>query len=456
MSETAARQCDRVLPAVPYRQWVLSLPWELRLPVARDPALLNAVSRVFFEELRAWLRASAGAVPGARVEAAAVTNVQRFGGSLNLNPHLHVLVADGVFVCRDDGSTPAFVATAAPTRDDLRSVIARVVERLQVIARRRARLAVATEAERSDDAMEGLRRAAGGRGTFARVDEGRARRGDEDDGGAMAPMRLSSRGLVAELDGFNLHAGVCVAADDRDALERLCRYMARPAVASGRVSVLPDGNVAYRVKSPRSAGATHRVMTPMEFMARLSALTPPPRTPLVRYHGVLAPNSPWRVAVVPLPPGAAEVGDEAEATATEREGVGGRREAPTKRARIDWARLLWRVWGVDALKCPACDGRMKMIAAITERGGIVRILEHLGASTGGAADEASARRAVIGGEGGRGLAGHRQLRCWTVRAVVCLTTARAGGMGRWNRPRRRPGNSWQRSRDGVLLIMGSL
>ena len=57
------------------------------------------------------------------------------------------------------------------------------------------------------------------------------------------------------------------------------------------------------------------------------------------------------------------------------------REAPTKRARIDWARLLWRVWGVDALRCPACDGRTKMIAAVTERVGIVRILEHLGVST---------------------------------------------------------------------------
>jgi len=56
------------------------------------------------------------------------------------------------------------------------------------------------------------------------------------------------------LGGFNLHAGVRVEADDRDALERLCRYMARPAVATGRVSVLPDANLAYRVKSPRSAG----------------------------------------------------------------------------------------------------------------------------------------------------------------------------------------------------------
>jgi len=42
---------------------------------------------------------------------------------------------------------------------------------------------------------------------------------------------------------------------------------------------------------------------------------------------------------------------------------------------------------------------MKMIAAITERVGIVRILEHHGRLDRGAADEASARRALIGGGG---------------------------------------------------------
>jgi len=205
---------------------------------------------------------------------------------------------------------------------------------------------------------------------------------------------MRSHGLVAEVEGFKLHVGVCVAGDDRTALERLCRYMARPAVASGQVSVLPDGNVAYRVRSPRSAGATHRVMTPMEFMARLSALVPPPRSPLVRYQGVLAPNSPWRVAVVPLPPAEEwrPCGATSAPRATPSDGVNARRpqieakgdgagRAPTPSARIEWARLLWRVWSVDALKCPGCGGRMKMIAALTERAGIVRILEHLGVST---------------------------------------------------------------------------
>jgi hypothetical protein len=266
------------------------------------------------------------------------------GTALNLNPHLHVLVADGVFVCRDDGSSPEFMATPAPTSDDLRGVIARVIARLETIARRRGHRDPAAAGSLDEDGMERLRRAAGGRGTFARIDEKGAREDDKEKHAAAA-LRLSSHGLVAEMGGFNLHAGVRVEADDRDALERLCRYMARPAVATGRVSVLPDGNVAYRVKSPRSGAATHRVMTPMEFMARLAALVPPPRTPLVRYHGVLAPNSPWRVAVVPLPPVAEKCGEGAGKTAAEAAGGVGGPETPTKRSRIDWARLLWRVEG---------------------------------------------------------------------------------------------------------------
>ncbi|MFO0629891.1 MAG: transposase [Polyangiales bacterium] len=46
---------------------------------------------------------------------------------------------------------------------------------------------------------------------------------------------------------------------------------------------LEDGGVAYRLKQPRQGGETHRVMTGQEFMARLVALIPPPRSPLVRY-----------------------------------------------------------------------------------------------------------------------------------------------------------------------------
>ncbi|XXX36671.1 transposase [Sorangium sp. So ce117] len=89
-----------------------------------------------------------------------------------------------------------------------------------------------------------------------------------------------------------------IAADDggrRPARERLVRYCSRPAFALDRIELLPDGRIAYLLKTPRR-GRTLRVMNPMEFMARLAALIPPPKIPLVRYHGVFAPRSSWRCA----------------------------------------------------------------------------------------------------------------------------------------------------------------
>jgi hypothetical protein len=52
--------------------------------------------------------------------------------------------------------------------------------------------------------------------------------------------------LRAWSEGFSLHAGVVIAEHDRDALERLCRYGARPAFAQERLSWTDDGRIAYR------------------------------------------------------------------------------------------------------------------------------------------------------------------------------------------------------------------
>src|SRR5581483_180296 len=106
---------------------------------------------------------------------------------------------------------------------------------------------------------------------------------------------------AASHEGFNLHAGVRIAADDDLGRERLCRYGARPALATSRFRRLRDGRVAYRVKYADKGRAKHRIMTPVELLARISALIPPPRYPLVRYHGVLAPASKWRASIVPRP-----------------------------------------------------------------------------------------------------------------------------------------------------------
>ncbi|XXX71018.1 transposase [Sorangium sp. So ce128] len=98
-----------------------------------------------------------------------------------------------------------------------------------------------------------------------------------------------------------MHCAVRIAADDDQGRERLVRYCTRPAFALDRIELLPDGRIAYLMKIPRR-GRTHRVMNPLEFRARLAALIPPPKIPLVRYHGVFAPRSSWRSLVTPKPP----------------------------------------------------------------------------------------------------------------------------------------------------------
>jgi hypothetical protein len=59
--------------------------------------------------------------------------------------------------------------------------------------------------------------------------------------------------------------------------------------------------------------------------------------------------------------------------------LGGELYAATPR--IDWARLLRRSMDVDALKCPRCDGRLRVLAIITEREPVTRIPMHLGLPT---------------------------------------------------------------------------
>jgi len=48
------------------------------------------------------------------------------------------------------------------------------------------------------------------------------------------PLLQPSKPFLATADGFSLHAGVAAGADERTKVERLCRYLARPAIATGR------------------------------------------------------------------------------------------------------------------------------------------------------------------------------------------------------------------------------
>ena len=91
---------DHVFPDVPVRQWVLSLPYRLRYRLAWDHDLCRAVVAVSMRAVLGWLRSRARLDDVADGRGGAVAIVQRFGGALNLNVHVHALVLDGVFAHR--------------------------------------------------------------------------------------------------------------------------------------------------------------------------------------------------------------------------------------------------------------------------------------------------------------------------------------------------------------------
>jgi len=140
--------------------------------------------------------------------------------------------------------------------------------------------------------------AARGRGNVSTL----PRDSTQDDGHGAAEERPDKPALAVERDGFNVHAGVRIEAGDDLGRERLARYGARPPLSLERLRRLPGGRVAYRLKYvDRGRRGKNRVMTGIEFMARLAAIIAPPRYPLVRFAGVLAPRSAWRREVVPEP-----------------------------------------------------------------------------------------------------------------------------------------------------------
>jgi hypothetical protein len=110
MPQTAAHLVDHVIPPVPVRQWVISVPKRLRGMLADRPAAVAALTRIFLDEIERLLCAAAGVtgaantLTAARPRLGAVSFLHRFGSALNHHVHLHACVTDGVFMPAADGA----------------------------------------------------------------------------------------------------------------------------------------------------------------------------------------------------------------------------------------------------------------------------------------------------------------------------------------------------------------
>ena len=251
MAETAAHLVDSVLPAVPTRQWVWSLPFPLRYRLAYDRTLATPLLAAFLRAVFASLRRRAREGYGARnAKCGAVTFLQRFGGALNLNVHFHSLVFDGVYEVLPASRGVRFLELPPPDTFEVLRVLADAVERF-ASALKRSGYGIDAEADgedalsRDNPVMAALYAAAVQGRTAMGSDAGQriARLGNATLA-AVSVDAASSR--CATLGGFSLHAGVAIDATDRAGLERVCRYMARPPMASERLERLADGRIVYR------------------------------------------------------------------------------------------------------------------------------------------------------------------------------------------------------------------
>src|SRR6266849_3818182 len=137
MTECAARIVDEVIPRVPVRQWVLSLPYRLRYLLAWDHALARAGLGVFVRVLRGFQRHRARRYGIRDGRSGCVTVIQRFGGGLNLNIHFHTLLFDGVFCAKGEEGMLDFRPLPPPTDEEVGVVLARITARLQRLLERR-------------------------------------------------------------------------------------------------------------------------------------------------------------------------------------------------------------------------------------------------------------------------------------------------------------------------------
>ena len=183
----------------------------------------------------------------------------------------------------------------------------------------------------------------------------------------------SLEGDAGKVGGFSLHAGVAAEAHESHKLEKLCRYITRPAISEQRLSISPQGRVRYQLKTPWRNGTTHVEWDAVDFIAKLAALVPPPRAHLTRFHGVFAPNANLRAQVTPSGRGKRPAGDAAPVDASAHDEP---RSPEQKRRAMSWAQRLKRVFSIDITTCAHCGGAVRIVASIEDPKAIRAILAH--------------------------------------------------------------------------------
>jgi ribosomal protein S27E len=334
--QTGLHVSEDVCAAVPHRQFVFTVPRNLRPYFRQQRELLSALPLLAWETTRDVYAAAFGR---AGLQPGMVTALQTFGELAHWHPHVHALVTDGAFDATG-GFEPLPEVPAGVFVEVWRTKVFALLRRAGCINSR-----------------------------------------------AIWVMRSWKH------SGFSVDRSVRLHGSDRQAVGRIIQYMVRCPFSLERiVRVTPEGKVVYRTENAecrpfafegkedtgksRTVVRNFELFEPLDFIAEITQHVPDPGEHLIRYYGWYSNKSRGlrakQVRLAARDDGV-DVGYGPDPSPEPKPG--------TTRRRLRWAELIRRVYETDPLLCPKCGGAMKIISFIEKRdqaGTIEKILRHCG------------------------------------------------------------------------------
>ncbi len=165
--------------------------------------------------------------------------------------------------------------------------------------------------------------------------------------------------------GFNIYCGPSIWPHDEEGLENLARYIIRASFSQERMTYIPAGNTSdgtAKVLYESKDGKTQKTFDAIDWLALLTTHIPNKNEQMVRYYGYYSNKARGLRK---------KVGRDNDVPALIDSGIS------RKAFRKNWARLIQKIYNVDPLKCPKCQGDMRIISCIEDKEVMKKILKHL-------------------------------------------------------------------------------
>jgi len=347
---------------------VLSFPIPLRYWLQTNKKLYAKIHSVVIKEMHRYYINKAKLAGIEKPYPGSISFTQRAGSALNLNPHMHVLLLDGVYT--EINGVVRFRNIDPITDDEVAWLCENIAKKVLLHLTKEGYLDKDGEVVQNpmmdelflDNEAITLASTCSIAGKIAfGVNAGKYVTKIGSGFGYFEEIPLAKGKRCYSVNGFSLHCNTAINTHARDRLEKLIEYIARGPLSNERIEITSDGKVKLKLKSNWSDGTSHLLFTPEEFLEKLAAIIPPPKSHLVRWSGVFAANAPMRKKIVLKPD--AKKGFE----------FGADQKKVKNRS---WSLMLARVFKIDVLKC-GCGGELKPLGAVQDPDQVRKYLKHV-------------------------------------------------------------------------------